>query len=233
MAEQTATVGVVGLGVMGSRIAGRLLDSGYALVGTNRTPARAAPLVERGLVWCDTPRQVAGVADFVLSSVADDAALEAVATGDDGILAGLRPGMVYADMSTVSPLASQRLACRVHSLGAEMLDAPVSGSAPQAEAGELTIMVGGCRSAYERILPVLGRLGSVVRVGKHGQGLLLKLAINISLAQQIIAFGESVLLAERGGIDRRLAVDVMTASAIGSPMLKGRVQLVVDPPGQV
>ncbi len=233
MAEQTATVGVVGLGVMGSRIAGRLLDSGYALVGTNRTPARAAPLVERGLVWCDTPRQVAGVADFVLSSVADDAALEAVATGDDGILAGLRPGMVYADMSTVSPLASQRLACRVHSLGAEMLDAPVSGSAPQAEAGELTIMVGGCRSAYERILPVLGRLGSVVRVGKHGQGLLLKLAINISLAQQIIAFGESVLLAERGGIDRRLAVDVMTASAIGSPMLKGRAQLVVDPPGQV
>lgn len=228
----TATVGVVGLGVMGSRIAARLLDSGYTLVGTNRTRERAAPLVERGLVWRDTPRQVAVAADVVLSSVADDAALEAVATGEDGILAGLRSGTVYAEMSTVSPQLSQRLACRVNSLGAEMLDAPVSGSAPQAEAGQLTIMVGGCERAYERILPVLRELGSVVRVGENGQGLLLKLAINISLAQQMIAFGEGVLLAERGGIDRKLAVDVMTASAIGSPLLRGRAPLVVDPPGQ-
>jgi 3-hydroxyisobutyrate dehydrogenase-like beta-hydroxyacid dehydrogenase len=112
-----------------------------------------------------------------------------------------------------------------------MLDAPVSGSVPQAEAGELTIMVGGCESAYERILPVLRRLGSVVRVGENGQGLLLKLAINISVAQQIVAFGEGILLAERGGIDRQLAVDVMTGSAIGSPLLRGRAPLVVDPAG--
>ncbi|HEV7864794.1 MAG TPA: NAD(P)-dependent oxidoreductase [Acidimicrobiia bacterium] len=229
----TTVVGVVGLGVMGSRIAGRLLDSECTLVATNRTRARAAPLVKRGLVWCDTPRQVASAADVVLSSVTDDAALEAVATGEDGILAGLSPGTVYADMSTVSPQLSQRLAERVSGLGAEMLDAPVSGSVPQAEAGELTIMVGGSQSAYERILPVLGQLGSVVRVGQNGQGLLLKLAINISLAQQMIAFGESVLLAERGGIDRQLAVDVMVASAIGSPLLRGRAPLVVDPPEQV
>jgi 3-hydroxyisobutyrate dehydrogenase-like beta-hydroxyacid dehydrogenase len=225
-------IGIVGLGVMGSRIAGRLLDSGYTLVGTNRTPAKAVPLVERGLVWCDTPRQVAGAADVVLSSVADDAALEAVATGEDGILAGLRRGTVYADMSTVSPQLSQRLACRARCLGSEMLDAPVSGSVPQAEAGELTIMVGGCQPGYERILPVLRRLGSVVRIGENGQGLVLKLAINISLAQQMIAFGEGVLLAERGGIDRKLAVDVMTGSVIGSPLLRGRAPLVVEPPEQ-
>jgi 3-hydroxyisobutyrate dehydrogenase-like beta-hydroxyacid dehydrogenase len=229
----TATVGVVGLGAMGSRIAGRLLDSGYTVIGTNRTRERAAPLVERGLVWCDTPRQVAGAADVVLSSVADDAALEAVATGPDGILAGLRPGTVYADMSTVSLPVSQGLAQRVRGLGAEMLDAPVSGSVPQAEAGELTIMAGGCEVTYARALPVLRRLGSVVRIGENGHGLLLKLAINISLAQQIVAFGEGVLLAERGGIDRRLAVDVMTRSAIGSPLLKGRAPLVVDPSGPV
>lgn len=229
----TATVGVVGLGVMGGHIAGRLLDSGYPVVGTNRTPERAAPLVERGLRWRDTPRQVAAAADVVLSSVADDAALEAVATGSDGILAGLRPGTVYADMSTVSPQFSQGLAQRVRRLGAEMLDAPVSGSAPQAEAGELTIMAGGDERAYERVLPVLRKLGSVVRIGENGQGLLLKLAINISLAEQIVAFGEGVLLAERGGIARRLAVDVMTASAIGSPLLKGRAPLVLDPTGPV
>lgn len=229
----TATVGVVGLGVMGGRVAGRLLDSGYTVVGTNRTPERATPLVERGLIWRDTPRQVAAAADVVLSSVADDAALEAVATGADGILAGLRPGTVYADMSTVSPQVSQGLAQRVRRLGAEMLDAPVSGSAPQAEAGQLTIMVGGDERAYERVLPVLRKLGSVVRIGENGQGLLLKLAINLNLAEQIVAFGEGVLLAERGGIDRRLAVDVMTASAIGSPLLKGRAPLVVDPTGPV
>ena len=229
----TATVGVVGLGVMGGRIAGRLLDSGYPVVGTNRTPERAAPLVQRGLLWRDTPRHVAAAADVVLSSVADDAALDAVATGADGVLAGLRPGTVYADMSTASPQVSQGLAQRVRRLGAEMLDAPVSGSAPQAEAGQLTIMVGGAERAYERVLPVLRKLGSVVRIGENGQGLLLKLAINISLAEQIVAFGEGVLLAERGGIDRRLAVDVMTASAIGSPLLKGRAPLVVDPTGPV
>jgi 3-hydroxyisobutyrate dehydrogenase-like beta-hydroxyacid dehydrogenase len=229
----TATVGVVGLGVMGGRIAGRLLDSGYPVVGTNRTPERAAPLVERGLLWRDTPRQVAAAADVVLSSVADDAALDAVATGSDGILAGLRPGTVYADMSTVSPQVSQGLAQRVRGLSAEMLDAPVSGSAPQAEAGQLTIMVGGAERAFERVLPILQELGSVVRIGENGQGLLLKLAINISLAEQIVAFGEGVLLAERGGIDRRLAVDVMTDSAIGSPLLKGRAPLVVDPTGPV
>ncbi|HMC79895.1 MAG TPA: NAD(P)-binding domain-containing protein, partial [Acidimicrobiia bacterium] len=120
----SATVGIVGLGVMGSRIAGRLLGSGHTVVGTNRTPERAAPLVERGLVWRDTPRQVAAAADVVLSSVSDDAALESVATGGDGILAGLRPGTVYAEMSTVSLQVSQGLAQRVRGLGAEMLDAP-------------------------------------------------------------------------------------------------------------
>jgi 3-hydroxyisobutyrate dehydrogenase-like beta-hydroxyacid dehydrogenase len=230
----TATVvGVVGLGVMGGRIAGRLLDSGYPVLGTNRTPERAVSLVERGLLWRDTPREVAAAADVVLSSVADDTALGAVASGSDGILGGLRPGTVYADMSTVSPQVSQGLALRVRRLGAEMLDAPVSGSAPQAEAGQLTIMVGGNERAYERVLPILRELGSVVRIGDNGQGLLLKLAINISLAQQIVAFAEGVLLAERGGIDLRLAVDVMTASAIGSPLLKGRAPLVVDPTGPV
>jgi 3-hydroxyisobutyrate dehydrogenase-like beta-hydroxyacid dehydrogenase len=140
---------------------------------------------------------------------------------------------VYVEMSTVSLPVSRGIAERARGLGAEMLDAPVSGSAPQAEAGQLTIMAGGPETAYERVLPVLRRLGSVVRVGENGQGLLLKLAINISLAEQMVAFGEGVLLAERGGIDRKLAVEVMTASAIGSPLLKGRAPLILDPSGPV
>src|ERR671922_191219 len=128
-----SAVGFVGLGAMGGAIAGRLLAAGHELHGTNRTQAKAQPLIERGLTWHDTPREAAAAAD-VFSMVSDDAALAAIATGPDGILAGLGPDKVYVDMSTVSPAASVELAARVRELGAWMLDAPVSGSVPQAEA---------------------------------------------------------------------------------------------------
>lgn len=223
-----ASIGVVGLGVMGSRFAGRLLDAGFPVLGTNRSQEKAAALLERGLTWCDTPREVAAAAEVVLSSVTDDAALKAVVTGADGILAGLRPATAYVDMSTVSPHLSREPA-RVRAVGAEMLDAPVSGSVPQAESGSLTIMVGSSEPAFNRVEPILAHLGSVVRVGENGQGLLLKLAINISVAAQMVAFGEGVLLAERGGIDRSTAVEVMSMSAIGSPLLRGRAPLIVEP----
>ena len=132
------TIGFVGLGAMGSRIAGRLLDGGNELYGTNRTKSRAQPLIERGLKWRDTPREVAAAAEVVFSMVTDDQALDAITSGRDGILAGLRDGKVYVDMSTVSPQASRQLAKRVRASGAHMLDAPVSGSIPQAEAGTLS-----------------------------------------------------------------------------------------------
>jgi 3-hydroxyisobutyrate dehydrogenase-like beta-hydroxyacid dehydrogenase len=202
------SVGVVGLGAMGSRIAGRLLAEGHEVHGTNRTKSKAQPLIEHGLRWQATPREVAAVADVVLSMVSDDAALEAITAGPDGILAGLAPGRVYVDMSTVSPEASVKIAERVQSLGSQMLDAPVSGSVPQAETGTLTIMVGGQETAFRRVQRLLDELGqTVTRVGENGQGLLLKLAINISLAVQTLAFSEGLLLAERGGIDPRLAAD--------------------------
>ena len=138
-----SNIGFVGLGTMGGRIAGRLLASGHQVHGTNRTVAKARPLIDRGLRWHATPREVAAAADIVFSMVSDDAALEAVTAGPDGILAGLTPGKVYVDMSTVSPEASVAIAERVRAIGARMLDAPVSGSVPQAETGTLTIMVGG------------------------------------------------------------------------------------------
>jgi 3-hydroxyisobutyrate dehydrogenase-like beta-hydroxyacid dehydrogenase len=225
------TIGIVGLGAMGGRIAGRLLASGHEVYGTNRSPSKAVTLVERGLVWRDTAREVAEAAEVIFSMVTDDAALEAVASGPDGILAGLAPDKVYVDMSTVSPHASRQLAERVRALGAEMLDAPVSGSVPAAEDGSLTIMVGGGEEAFAQIEPILNELGvRVTRIGENGQGLLVKLAVNISLAEQMLAFSEGVLLAEKGGVDRALAVDVLTQSAVGSPMLKSRGPLVLDLP---
>jgi 3-hydroxyisobutyrate dehydrogenase-like beta-hydroxyacid dehydrogenase len=226
-----STLGFVGLGAMGSRIAGRLLDAGNRVYGTNRTAAKAQPLIERGLIWRDTPREVAAAAEVVFSMVTDEAALEAVAAGPDGLLAGLTPGAVYVDMSTISPHASQRLATRVRERDAQMLDAPVSGSIPQAETGTLAIMVGGDEQAFAAVEPLLRELGqTVTRIGANGQGLVLKLAINISLAVQTLAFSEGLLLAERAAVDPALAAEVMGNSSIGSPMLKARIPLLLDLP---
>jgi 3-hydroxyisobutyrate dehydrogenase-like beta-hydroxyacid dehydrogenase len=228
-----STVGFVGLGAMGSRIAGRLLDQGIEVYGTNRTKSRAQPLIERGLRWRDTPREVAFVADVVFSMVTDDQALDAVTSGPDGILAGLAAGQVYVDMSTVSPRASREVAEQVRAVGAEMLDAPVSGSIPQAESGTLAIMVGGEKQAFEEVAPLLRQLGqTVTHIGDNGQGLVLKLAINISLAVQTLAFSEGLLLAQRDGVDPQLAAKVMSTSPIGSPMLKARIPLLLDLPEQ-
>ena len=225
-------IGFVGLGAMGSRIAGRLL-AGNQVYGTNRTAAKAAGLIGQGLIWRDTPREVAEAADVVFSMVTDDAALDRVTSGPDGILAGLPPGGIYVDMSTVSPQTSRELAGRVLVLGAAMLYAPVSGSLTAAAEGTLAIMIGGPAEAFRVAEPVLRRLGrTVTYVGANGQALLLKLAINISLAAQMLAFSEGVLLAERGGIDPALAARVMTGSAIGSPMLQARAPLMLDLPEQ-
>jgi 3-hydroxyisobutyrate dehydrogenase-like beta-hydroxyacid dehydrogenase len=226
------TIGVVGLGAMGSRIAGRLLE-GNQLHGTNRTISRASGLTARGMAWRGTPREVAETAAVIFSMVTDDAALEAITSGPDGILAGLAPGTIYIDMSTVSPQASRKLAQRVRALGASMLDAPVSGSLTAAEDGTLAIMASGPEDAFRTVEPLLHRLGrTVTYVGANGHALLLKLAINISLAAQMLAFSEGVLLAERGGIDPALAAEVLTGSAIGSPMLQARAPLMLNLPDQ-
>jgi 3-hydroxyisobutyrate dehydrogenase-like beta-hydroxyacid dehydrogenase len=186
--------------------------------------------VDQGLRWRDTPRQVAEAADIVLTSIPDDSVLEAIGSGRDGILEGLAAQKIWVDLSTVSPRASREMADRVRARGAVMLDAPVSGSVPQVQSGTLTIMVGGDEQAYARAEPVLQVLGTPTRIGDNGQGLALKLAINISLAVQMLAFCEGLLLAERDGVAPALASQVMTASPIGSPMLKLRAPLVLDLP---
>jgi 3-hydroxyisobutyrate dehydrogenase-like beta-hydroxyacid dehydrogenase len=232
MAATRATIGVVGLGHMGGAMASRLLAAGYPVHGMNRTRRRAEDLIAHGLQWHDTPRGVAQAADVVVTSLPDDDTLHSAASGPEGVLTGLRAGTAWLEMSTVSPAASRELAARVRQSGAVMLDAPVSGSVPQVRAGTLTIMVGGDADAYGRVEPVLRELGTPTHVGPNGQGLVLKLAINISLAVQMLALAEGLLLADRSGIDRRLALEVMTGSAIGSPMLKARAPLVLDPPAE-
>src|SRR5919106_1049930 len=230
VATTSHRIGFVGLGHMGGNMAGRFLAAGYEVYGEQRTRSRAQHLVDKGLRWCDSPRAVAEVADIIFTSIPDDNALNAVGSGADGILEGLTAGKNWGGVSTVSPRASRDMAERVRARGAAMLDAPVSGSVPQVQSGTLTIMVGGDEPAYARVEPVLRVLGRPTRIGENGQGLAVKLAINISLAVQMLAFSEGLLLAERDGVDRKLAIDEMSTSPIGSPMLKARVPLILDPP---
>lgn len=230
--EKSPAIGFVGLGHMGGNMAARYLTIGYPVHGHSRRRATAQHLLENGLTWHDTPRKLAEAVDIVFTSLPDDAALEEVASGSGGILAGLQPGKTWVDMSTVTPSASRALAERTRGTGAAMLDAPVSGSVPQVQAGTLTIMVGGDRQVYDLVEQVLRELGSPTYIGGNGHGLVLKLAINISLGVQILAASEGLLLAERDGIDHKLALDVMTASPIGSPMLKARAPLLLELPDE-
>ncbi len=226
-----ATLGFVGLGVMGGGVAKRLLDAGHTVHGYNRTREKAQWLVERGLVLEETPRAVAEAADVVFSMVTNTKALKAVTEGEDGILAGLSAGKAYVDMTTGAPADSRALAGRVAGLGAAMVDAPVSGSVSTLEEGRLSIMVGGDAETFERVRPVLLDVGPTVRhVGSNGQALLLKIAINLSLHVQMTAFCEGLLLVEKDGMDRETAVKAMLESVIASPMLRYRGPFVLEQP---
>jgi 3-hydroxyisobutyrate dehydrogenase-like beta-hydroxyacid dehydrogenase len=226
-----ARLGFVGLGVMGGGMTRRLLAAGHDVVGYNRTREKAQWLVDLGLQLEDTPRRVAEKADVVFSMVTNTKALQAITEGSDGILAGLAPGKIYVDSTTGSPAESRALAERVAEKGAAMLDAPVSGSVSTLEEGKLSIMVGGDEDAFARVDPILRDIGPVVkRVGDNGQALLLKIAINLSLHVQMVAFSEGLLLAEKDGIDREVALEAMLNSVIASPMLKYRAPFVLEQP---
>lgn len=226
-----AAVGFVGLGVMGGRIARRLLRAGHTVTGYNRTRAKAEWLVAEGMRLAASPRAAAEASEVTFSMVTGTAALAAVTEDPDGVLAGLGPGKVYVDMSTVSPSASRELAGRVAERGAAMLDAPVSGSVLTLEEGRLSIMVGGDREVVDRVLPVLRDIGpTVTHVGPAGQAVLMKIATNLSLAVQMVAFSEGVLLAEKAGIPRETAVEVLLHSVIASPMVRYRGPFVLKQP---
>lgn len=229
-----ANLGFVGLGSMGSRIAKRLLETGHQVSGYNRTRSKAESLIQAGMQWKDSPRAVAQAADITLSMVADTAALSSITDGPDGILAGLSPGKIYVDMSTVSPRLTRDVAGRVAATGAQMLDAPVSGSLPAAESGTLIIFVGGRTEALEKARPVFESISQkIIHVGESGQAIATKIAINLNLPIQLIGLFEGVLLAERSGIPRAEALDALLNSVIASMSLKYRGPFILNMPEEV
>jgi 3-hydroxyisobutyrate dehydrogenase-like beta-hydroxyacid dehydrogenase len=216
---------------MGGRVVKRLLDAGHSVVGYNRTRSKAQWLLDAGMTWGTSPRAVAEATDVVFSMVTNTSALHSIAEEPDGLLAGLGAGKVYVDMSTVSPAYSRELAKLVAGRGAVMLDAPVSGSVITLEEGKLSIMAGGDPAAFEKIKPILLDIGpKVTHVGANGLAVTMKIAVNLSLAVQMLAFSEGVLIAEKSGIRREVAVDVLTNSVIGSPMVKYRGPFVLKMP---
>ena len=226
-----ANLGFVGLGVMGGNMVNRLLSKGHQVTGYNRTRAKAQWLLERGMRWADSPRAVCAAADVIFSMVTNSAALNGIAEGPEGLLVGLGPGKTLIDMSTVSPAVSRALAEKVREKSADMVDAPVSGSVITLQEGKLSVMVGGRRETFARVKPILDDIGpKVTYVGDNGQALVMKIAINLSLAVQMLAFSEAVLLAEKGGIARETAVDVLTHSVIASPMVQYRGPFVLIMP---
>ncbi len=224
-------LGFIGLGVMGGQMVDRLLGKGHAVTGYNRTAAKADWLVKKGMNLARTPREVAAAADVVFAMVTNGPALTQVMEGPDGVLAGLGKGKVFVDISTVGPDLSRAMAEKVRALGSDMMDAPVSGSVITLQQGQLSVMVGGRPETFERLKPLLLELGpKVTHVGGNGLALSIKIASNLSLAVQMLAFSEGVLLAEKSGIKREVAVDVLTHSAIASPMIKYRGPFVLEQP---
>jgi 3-hydroxyisobutyrate dehydrogenase-like beta-hydroxyacid dehydrogenase len=228
-----ANLGFIGLGVMGGQMVARLIEKGHTVTGYNRTRSKAEWLIEKGMKWADTPRAVCEAAEVTLTMVTNNAALAAITEGPDGVLAAIGKGKILVDMSTVSPEMSRAVAAKVRERGGDMLDAPVSGSVITLQQGKLAVMVGGRRETFEKVKPLLEDIGpKVTHVGDNGLALSMKIATNLSLAVQMLAFSEGVLLAEKSGIARGVAVDVLTHSAISSPMVQYRGPFVLELPDE-
>lgn len=226
-----ANLGFVGLGVMGGNMVSRLLEKGHTVTGYNRTRAKAQWLIDRGMRFAESPKAVAEAADVIFTMVTNSESLSAVTDGAAGLLQGLSQGKFYVDMSTVSPEASRALAAKVREKGADMIDAPVSGSVVTLQQGKLSVMVGGRKETFERLRPLLLDIGpKVTHVGDNGVALAMKIAVNLSLAVQMLAFSEGVLLAEKSGIPREVAVDVLVHSPVASPMIQYRGPFVLRQP---
>jgi 3-hydroxyisobutyrate dehydrogenase-like beta-hydroxyacid dehydrogenase len=227
------TLGFVGLGAMGGRMAKRLLDAGHAVVGYNRTAAKAQWLVDSGMRLAGSPRDAAATASVVFTMVTDTDALRAIAYGPDGVLAGLVTGTTWVEMSTVSPAMTRELAADAKIRGVTLIDAPVSGSLATLAQGQLSFMVGGDPATLERVRRYLLAIGpTITHVGELGLAVTMKIATNMGLAVQMLAFSEAVLLAEKAGIARDRAVDVLLRSVIASPMVKYRGPFVLGMPAE-
>lgn len=222
-------IGFVGLGVMGAGIVSRLLAAGHTVTGWNRTKSKVEALLNEGMNWAESPREAASHSEFAFSIVTDAAAVHNVALGSDGIIAGLPKNGIYLDMSTIAPDASRAVASEFKKAGLIMLDAPISGSTVTLAAGKASIMVGGDRKAFERVQPVLLDIGAKANyIGENGMAAQMKLAINLVLMVEVIAFGEGIALAEKGGVAREVAVEAMLNSVAASPVLGYRGPFILE-----
>jgi len=222
-------LGFVGLGAMGQLIVPRLMAAGHIVTGWNRARSKAEPLIAAGMCWGETPRAVARQSEIVFSIVTDAAAVKSVALGDDGVVSGLRKGGIYIDMSTIDPDASRAIAAEFAKAGSIMLDGPLSGSPVTVKQGNASVMIGGDEAAFERAKPVLLAIGpKVTRIGGNGLACQMKIAINLLLMVEVIAFGEAVALAEKGGVRREVALDAILKSVAASPVLGYRGQFILD-----
>ena len=227
--ESNVNLGFIGLGAMGALIVPRLMDAGHTVTGWNRSPQKADELARTGMRRADSPRALAEASEVVFSIVTDAPAVRAVALGEHGVLAGLPRGGIYIDMSTIAPDASREVAAEFAAAGRVMLDAPISGSPVTVVQGNASIMVGGDEAAFERVRPVLLAIGpKVTRIGGNGLACQMKIAINLLLMVEVIAFGEAIALAEKGGVAREAAVDAVLKSVAASAVLGYRGPFILE-----
>lgn len=222
-------IGFLGLGDMGQAIIPRLLAAGHSVTGWNRTKDKAAAMFKLGMLWGETPREVARDAEIVFSIVTDDAAVRSLALGENGIIAGLRKEAAYLDMSTIDPDGSRAVAAEFAKAGLTMMDAPISGTTLTLSKGNASLMVGGDKAAFERVQPVLLAIGpKVTYIGAQGLAVQLKVALNMTLVIEVIGFCEGIALAEKGGVPREVAVDAFLKSVVASPVLNYRAPLILE-----
>lgn len=224
-------VSVVGTGRMGSAMVARLVGAGHAVTVHNRTRARAEAVAQQhGLPVARTPREAASVADVVLVSLADDAALRATYLGADGLVAGLGAGTVVAESSTVDPETVRELGAEVAETGAALIDTPVSGSVASVASGELLVMAGGDESALQRAMPVFEAFARrVLPLGPLGAGATMKLSVNSLVHGLNVALAEALVLAEKAGVERALAYEVFVSGAAGAPFVRYKRQAYEHP----
>lgn len=224
-------IGFAGLGEMAHGIVPRLMQAGHTVTGWNRSPNRAQALVDAGMAVSDSPAELAAQVDAVFSCVTNSAAVEAVALGENGILSGIGPNTVYMDMSTISPVVSRRISAAFAAHGRTMLDTPISGSPVSLAQGKASIMVGGDRAVFEQVKGLLAAIGpSVTYIGGSGLAVQTKIGINLTLIVEMVAFCEGVALAEKGGVAREVAVDVMLKSVVASPVMGYRGPFILSMP---
>jgi 3-hydroxyisobutyrate dehydrogenase-like beta-hydroxyacid dehydrogenase len=227
--ETRPTIGIAGLGRMGHPIAANILEAGFPTIIWNRTREKATDLLERGAVWAENPAAIGGAADIVLTSLADPAAVESVYFGPNGLLDRARSGTVLVDLSTGSPALARRIAAAARERGATFLDAPVAGSIKAATDGQLGIMVGGDRPAFERCQAVFSAIGKAAfYLGESGSGATMKLVSNAILATMVQALAEGVALGEKAGLDPADIFTVLGASSAAAPVVAAKAAMVSE-----